>query len=124
MAVWEIVLLVLAALVALLFLGGYAADARRAAARERRMRERIAAADQALAGARASDRGWDRARLEEAVHVALRDRRPGAVIDRMDLVQVVDMPGTDGDSAIFRLVTSSGEEQLELVRRGDDWSAA
>src|SRR5437879_4171448 len=100
MAVWEIVLLVLVALVALLFAGGYAANARMTAARQRRLRERIAEADQALAAARATDRGWDRPLLEEAVRSALQARRPGAVIERMELVQVVDLPGTDADSAV------------------------
>lgn len=119
MALWEIVLLVVLALVVLLFIGGYIASGRIAAARDRRLREHIAEADQALAAARASDRGWDRALLEDAVRSALRDRRPGAEIERMELIQVVDLPGTEGDSAVFHLVTTSGEEQLELVRRGD-----
>jgi hypothetical protein len=123
-AVWEIVLLVIVALIALLFVGGYVANARRNAARERRLHERTAAADRALADARASDRGWDRPLLEQAVRDALRQRRPGAEIQQMELVQVVDKPGTDSDSAVFHLVTTSGEEQLELVRRGGAWSAA
>jgi len=124
MAAWEIVLLAFVALVALLFAGGYVANARITAARARRLRENIATADNALADARASDRGWDRERLEDAVRSALRERRPGARIERMDLIQVVDLPGTDEDSAVFRLMTTSGEERLELVRRGDEWTPA
>src|SRR5438045_9703219 len=77
MAVWEIVLLVLVVLVVLLFLGGYAGNARVSAARQRRLRDRVAAADQALAAARASDRGWDRSLVEQAVRTAAYGRRPG-----------------------------------------------
>ena len=124
MAVWEIVLLILVALVALLFAGGYLANARIAAARQRQLRERVAEADHALASARAGDRGWDRPLLEQAARSALHQRRPGAEIELIELIQVVDLPGTDSDSAVFHIVTSSGEEQLEMVRRGDEWSAA
>jgi hypothetical protein len=42
----------------------------------------------------------------------------------MELVQVIDLPGTDSDSAVFHLITNlGGDEHLELVRRGDSWSA-
>lgn len=124
MAVWEIVLLILVVLVALLFAGGYVANARANDARQRRLRERVAEADQMLAAARASDRGWDRSLLEQAARSAVHARRPGAEIEQIELVQVVDLPGTESDSAVFHVVTSSGEEQLEMVRRGDAWSAA
>jgi hypothetical protein len=40
----------------------------------------------------------------------------------MELVQVVDLPGTDEDSAVFLVLTSDGEERLELVRTGDRWA--
>ncbi len=123
MAVWEIVLLVIVVLVALLFAGGYAANARATRANERRLRERIAQADQALAEARATDRGWDREVLEAAVQAAMETRRPGVPLQSMELVQVVDLPGTDSDSAVFRCVTGVGEEDLELVRAGDRWTA-
>jgi type II secretory pathway pseudopilin PulG len=124
MAVWEIVLLVIVVLVGVLFLGGYVANARRNAARERQLRERIAQADQALAEARATDRGWDRERLEAAVLAALEARRPGVPVQSMELVQVVDLPGTDSDSAVFHVVTGVGQDRLELIRTGDLWSAA
>ncbi|HZO36992.1 MAG TPA: hypothetical protein VFB41_08970 [Solirubrobacteraceae bacterium] len=124
MAVWEIVLLILVVLVALLFAGGYVANARLSAARQRHLRERVAEADHALAAARASDRGWDRSLLEQAARAALTARRPGASIEQIELIQVVDLPGTDSDSAVFHVTTSSGEEQLEMIRRGDEWAAA
>ena len=124
MDVWEIVLLAIVAVLALLFVGGFVGNARVTARRERRLRERIAAADTALAEARATDRGWDRERLEATVRAVLDTRRPGVRIERLDLVQVVDLPGTDRDSAVFRVVRADGEERLELVRSGDDWCAA
>lgn len=124
MDVWEIVLLAIVAVVALLFVGGFIGNARRSTQRDRRLREHIAAADQALADARATDRGWDRDRLEAAVRAAHDARRPGVAIDRLDLIQVVDLPGTDADSAVFHVVSAHGEDRLELVRSGDDWSAA
>jgi hypothetical protein len=122
MAIWEIVLLALVALVVLLFAGGYVANARVNAARQRRLREHIAEADKALAEARATDRGWDREVLEAAARAALETRRPGIPVERMELVQVVDLPGTDEDSAVFLVLTSDGEERLELVRSGDRWA--
>lgn len=123
MDVWVIVLLVIAALVALLFFGGFVANARASARRERRLREHIAQADKALADARAADRGWDRDRLEAAVRAAHEARRPGVPIERLALIQVVDRPGTDSDSAVFHVTSAGGEDRHELVRRGDQWSA-
>jgi hypothetical protein len=123
MAAWEIVLAALVAVAALLFVGGYLGNARVAAARERRLRERIEHADRALAEARAEDRGWDRTVLEAAVRDAVGRARPGATIDRLELVQVVDLPGTDSDSAIFLVVSGDRRERLELVRTGDHWAA-
>jgi len=124
MAVWEIVVLVIVALLVLLFLGGLAGNARAGAARDRRLRQRIAEADHALADARATDRGWDRAVLEAAARAALEARRPGVEVESLELVQVVDLPGTDEDSAVFHVVSGGADERLELHRRGDTWSPA
>jgi hypothetical protein len=124
MAAWEIVLLVVVALVALLFVGGYVGNARLSAQRDRRLRERIAEADRALADARAGDRGWDRDVLEAVVRDVVATNRPGVAIDRLDLIQVVDVPGKDGDSAIFHVVCGDHEERIELVRAEDRWAPA
>src|SRR5262245_40951431 len=85
MELWEIVVLAIVAAAALLFVGGYVGNARMNAARDRRLRERIAEADRALAAARASDRGWDRPLLDAAARSALEARRPGIQIERMEL---------------------------------------
>ncbi len=42
----------------------------------------------------------------------------------LQLVQVVDRPGTDEDQAVFRAVTDSGERTLVLGRRDGAWVAA
>ncbi|HVW18996.1 MAG TPA: hypothetical protein VHB30_12190 [Solirubrobacteraceae bacterium] len=123
MAAWEIILIVVVAVVALLFLGGYLGNARARTARARRLDEHIAKADRALATARAGDRGWDRDVLESTVRETLAVRRPGQAIERLELIQVIDLPGTDSDSAVFLVVCGEREERMELVRTGDRWAA-
>ena len=39
----------------------------------------------------------------------------------LQLVQVVDKPGTEDDQAVFRVVTDHGSEHLHLDRHGDTW---
>src|SRR5215212_5004311 len=72
-----LVLIAVGAVLLVLFLGGVLYTI----LRERRTRDldahRIAEADRALATARATDRGWDRAFLEQAAHAALAQERPG-----------------------------------------------
>lgn len=124
MQTWEIVVLAVVAVLALLFLGGLAANARMRRERERELGERIAAADHALAAARAADRGWDPALLDQAAREAAAARRPGAQVASLDLVAVVDRPGTDEDRARMRLAYADGaEEEIDLVRSGDRWAA-
>jgi hypothetical protein len=122
MATWEIVLIVVIAALALLFLAGTGAVARRRERREGPLADRIAQADRALADARAADRGWDRALLEEAARAALAGQ--GAQVTALELVQVVDRPGTESDRARFRATTPDGVVEVELARSGDAWRAA
>jgi len=77
-------------------------------------------ADQALALARAGDRGWERAVLEAAAREAFAARSPAEVRELL-LMQVVDRPGTEEDQALFRVVTDVGSEEILLVRHGDAW---
>ena len=70
----------------------------------------LAAVDRHLAAAVAADRGWERSALEATARAEVRRLRPGAEVAELDLVQVVDRPGTDEDLAIFRVV--AGEEQI------------
>jgi hypothetical protein len=124
MDAWVIILLVVVAVLVLLFLGGLAGNARARRAQSQRLAEHISAADHALAEARAQDRGWDRELLERAAREALAVQRPGVPIERLELIQVVDRPGTDEDRAAFHVVTATGDDHLELVRSGDSWRAA
>lgn len=112
----EIVLIVVVLLLVGLVLGGYAAAQRRQREREVALRRQIAAANEALAEARAEDRGWDRDVLEEAARALA-----GGPIEELHLVHVEDRPGTDDDLAVFRLVQAGRERDITLRRAGDDW---
>lgn len=122
--IWEIVLAIVAGVLLLLFLIGLVGNRRVRHERESALDAKIADADHALAAARAQDRGWDPALLEAAARRAFASRRPGIEPDRLDLVQVVDRPGTDEDSARMRVSFASGAEEIELQRTGDTWAAA
>jgi hypothetical protein len=122
---FEIVLLVVLVLIIVMVTGGYIASNRRAASRERKLLEQLEAADRAHAQAHAEDKGWDRALLEAAARDAVAERFPGAAVNAMHLVQVVDRPGTDADQAVFRVQTADGDEHhITLGRTGGVWGAA
>jgi hypothetical protein len=116
----EIVVIVAVVLVAVLIVGGYVATGRRARADEAALRAELEAANRALAIAHAQDKGWERSLLEEAARTAFADRSP-AEVRELQLVQVVDKPGTEDDQAVFRVVTDHGAEYLHLDRHGDAW---
>ena len=111
-----VVLIVLAVLLLFFFVGGLIANRRRYDAEDAALRKQIEEADQALAAAHAEDKGWDRATMEAAAREAL-----GRPADGLELVAVLDRPGTDADEAVFR--TADGEE-VRLGRRGGDWVRA
>lgn len=118
-----IVLLVLAALLALLFIGGYVANQRRFFADRELHARRIAEADHALEAARAADRGWDRAALEAAARAALEAERPQFRYEQLSLVLVDDRPGVDEDRAHFLAAGREGEVRVVLTRSGGEWAA-
>jgi hypothetical protein len=115
-----IVVIVLVVLVLVLVVGGFVATGRRARADEASLRAELEAANRALALAHAQDKGWERSLLEDAARSAFADRSP-ADVRELQLVQVVDKPGTDDDQAVFRVVTDHGAEYLHLDRHGDAW---
>jgi hypothetical protein len=121
---WEVVLVIVLGVLALLFVLGLFGNARMRRDRAGSLDEKVAAADNALAAARAQDRGWDPELLEAAARSAFAARRPGVEPDRLELVQVVDRPGTDEDSARMRVTFAAGAEEIELQRTGDRWDAA
>jgi type II secretory pathway pseudopilin PulG len=121
--VWIIVLAILAVLLLLAIVGGSAAS-RRNRAQHEGLAERLGAIDRELAAAVAQDRGWERATLEAAAREAFAAHRPDTEIAALELVQVVDKPGTDGDLAVFRVRAGRGATRLTLGRRDDAWYPA
>jgi hypothetical protein len=117
----EILLLAIVALIVLLAVGGAVVARRREASTRAEFQRQVAAADNALAAARAEDRGWDPAALEAAARAAFAVRQPGAEIHRLTLVQVVDRPGIEEDRAVFRVETPAGDALVALGREGGEW---
>ncbi len=137
-----IVVGVLVVLLVVFFVGGLVAMSRRRTALHARLKAEIAEADKALAQARAGDRGWERAAIEAAdaalaqaraqdrgweratIEAAARAAVAPREVRELQLVQVVDMPGTDEDQAVFRVVGADGAETtLTLGRRDGAWVA-
>jgi hypothetical protein len=117
-----IVIVVLAVLV-LLIVGGLIANARKTRAEDPELRANLREADRALALARAEDRGWDRGTLEAAAREAFAARSPIEPRE-LQLLKVVDRPGTEDDQCVVRVVTDAGSEEILLVRSGGAWAAA
>lgn len=122
-SVLAIVLIVAAVLVLALFAGGVLGAARRARSTEGALRASLERANEELALAHAQDKGWDRATMESAAREAHAAAAGGASIQELHLVQVVDLPGTDADEAVFRVVAAGGESQVKLGRRDGVWVA-
>ena len=115
-----IVVGVIAVLAVILFVGGLVITGRRRDAQAGGLRARIEAADAALADARAQDKGWERATIEAAAKAAVAPRE----VSELQLLQVIDKPGTDADQAVFRVVGADGTEStVTLGRRDGAWVA-
>jgi hypothetical protein len=110
---WLIILLVVLFVLAV---GGY--FARRAQLKRSRpaFERSLEHVNRELADAAASDRGWDRATLEDAARRIYASERGGDPPELL-LVEVRDRPGTDEDQAVFRC----GDERLTLGRRDGQW---
>lgn len=120
MSTLAVIVLVIAAVLGLLALGGALAQRRRLRATEGSWHDRVQQADHDLAAAVAQDRGWEYARLEAAARTAFTGGEPEEIV----LVEVVDRPGTDEDRAVFRVTAAGAAHRLELARRGDEWLPA
>jgi hypothetical protein len=118
-----IVLIVLGAIVLLFFIGGLIAAAARSRRQADTYAEHVAAADAALEQARAADRGWNRATMEEAARAAIAESRPGWDFENLHLVFVDDRPGVSEDRAHFVAVGADGEARVILGRQDDRWVA-
>ena len=123
MSVIAVIIVVFVVLVILLVVGGLIANERRTRSQEDELRFAVREADQALALARAGDRGWERDVMEAAAREAFAARSPAEVRELL-LMQVIDRPGTEEDQALFRVVTDAGSEDILLVRSEDAWGAA
>jgi hypothetical protein len=118
-----IILIVLAVLVVLFFIGGLLGARRRDRRQAGTYVEHVAAADAALQQARASDRGWHREAMEAIARDAIADSRRDWNYDDLHLVLVDDRPGTEEDRAQFVAVGPDGECRVILAREGDRWVA-
>lgn len=118
-----VVLAILGVLLLLAIVGGAMAS-RRNRAGEEDLRRRLRDADRQLAAAVAADRGWERGALEAAARAAYDERRPGAPVEQLELLQVVDEPGTDHDLAVFRVLAGGAPARLTLGRRDGAWYPA
>jgi hypothetical protein len=118
-----IIVIVAAVLVVLVFVGGLTAVRRREHVLGGEFAEHVTAADEALEGARADDRGWDRPVMEQAARSALEERHPQFGYDELHLVHVGDAPGTEADTAHFVAVGPDGKRRVVLTRTGDRWAA-
>jgi hypothetical protein len=116
-----IVLVVLAALIVLLAVGGAVANARRRRAGAAGFRAHLERADHDLAEAYATDKGWRRERLEEAARRAWVADEPARDDVELFLLEVVDLPGTDEDMAVFRVQAGDSSGRVTLHREGDVW---
>jgi hypothetical protein len=114
---------VAAAIVGLVLLGGLVAVRRRDRVQEGSWERHVVDADRALQEARAADRGWDPALLEQAARAALAERRPGWSYSDLHLVLVDDRPGVDEDRAHFVAVGPGDEVRVVLGRREGTWVA-
>jgi hypothetical protein len=118
-----IILIVLAVLVVLFFIGGVLGARRRDRRQAGTYDEHVAAADAALQQARASDRGWHREAMEAVARDAIADSRRDWDYSNLHLVLVDDRPGTEEDRAQFVAVGADGEVRVILAREGDRWVA-
>ena len=116
MPTWLVIVLIVLALLAI---GGAIAARRRLAATSEHFEAHLQQVNRDLAAARAEDRGWERSALEQAARDAYAAERGGAAPAGLELVQVVDRPGTDEDKAVFRV--DQGRERLTLGRRDGEW---
>jgi type II secretory pathway pseudopilin PulG len=119
-SVLGIILIVVIVVIAILVAGGVVISRRRARTEGAQRRTELEEANQALATAHADDKGWHRDLLEQAAREAFAERS-AADVRELQLVQVVDRPGTEEDQAVFRVITDHGSEYLHLDRHGDAW---
>ncbi len=123
MSTLAVVLILIGALVALLLVGGLIVARRRAEADADGYLEHVRAADHALEAARAADRGWDRAVMEDVARAALNEHHPSWDYRSLDLVLVDDRPGVKEDRAQFQASDGDRRVRVTLGRGESGWTA-
>ena len=123
MSVLAIVLIVVGALVALLFVGGLIARRKHDEQLAPDYLRHIAEADNALEEARAVDRGWNRAEMEALARQALEGAHPATTFERLHLVLVDDQPGVHADRAHFEAWDGDRAVRVVLTRSDAGWAA-
>ena len=83
----------------------------------------LSEADHALEQARASDKGWDRAVMEDVVRQALAREHPDVTFERLELVLVDDRPGVAEDRAHFEASNADRRVPVILSRGESGWTA-
>jgi hypothetical protein len=118
---WAIIVIVIAGAIFLLVDIGIVVNIMR----ERRTRAafevNVSEVDRKLAAAAAADRGWEREGLEAAARAAWEARHPGEPVQDLELIEVIDEPGTSNDYAVFRCRGDRAAGRLTLGRRDGDW---
>src|SRR3954470_22425748 len=117
MPVW---LTIVIAVLLILFVGGVIARRRQPAGSRPAFDRALSQVDHDLAAAAATDRGWDRGRLEAAAR-RISAERLGAEPEELTLVEVIDKPGTDEDQAVFEVTRGGDRQRVVLGRRDGDW---
>ena len=120
METWEIIVLVVVAVLILLAVGGAYARRRQLEGSQGRFDANLLQVNRDLAAAHAEDRGWERTVLEGAAREAYAAERGGSDTGELELMQVIDRPGTDEDKAVFRC-GPEGRDRLTLGRRDGQW---
>jgi hypothetical protein len=124
MSVVLIVVLAILGVLLLLAIVGSATASMRNRAQSEQFAQRLGEVDRQLAAAVAQDHGWERNALEAAARQAFAEHRPGVTVAELELLQIVDEPGTDEDLAVFRVDAAGGTTRLTLGRREGAWYAA
>jgi hypothetical protein len=119
METWEIIILVVVLVIIVLAVGGSIARRRQLERSQGRFDAHLLEVNRDLAEAHAEDRGWERSLLEDAARQAYAAER-GSDPGELDLVQVIDRPGTDDDHAVFRCGPEL-RERLTLGRSDGRW---
>jgi hypothetical protein len=107
--------LIIAAVLVVLFVGGYIATRRR----NKDWSEHVAQAERALEAAFAADKGWDRDLLHGAAREALGSHKPGWKYTDVHMVDIDDKPGVEHDRAHLVAVGEDGEARVVLARDAD-----